>query len=404
MVFLNSCYKEVVVESDIQKDVFDLSMMPETLEFVHNSRDTVFSIQDPELSLSFNEREVALDKMRLRGVTTLKFRRKSFSVFLDHPIALRKRDGNGIKSLSSFKLISLSMDYTYINNRIAFGILEQNGLMPLFYKYVELRINGETQGIYFLVEDPEQFYMEQGSEYILRRGYHSGIADSEYEPNLYSIPREAYENRFREVYAQMPQYSGEVLYETINQRIDLNQYFGKMGIDYLLRNGDSTDEVYFYSSLEQDAIKFKIIPWDYDDIFSSYPHEIGRSWGTGKIYGERIYNSQQDVFDEIGDKLIFSIEDDLDYTIARDTFLYERYKSTLARLFQDIEKQDISALFEEVKQELTPFYNEEAIILQSQYDEVASSLELWQSNMLEKQTFLENRLKEMKTQLNKVEN
>lgn len=399
MIFLNSCYKEVVV-TDIHKDVFELSMAPEMQEFIHDSRDTVFTIQDPELSLRFNEREVALDKMRLRGVSTLKFRRKSFSVFLDQPIALKERDGSGMKSLSSFKLISLSMDYTYINNRIAFGILEQNGLMPLFYKYVELRINGDTEGIYFLVEDPEQFYMEQGSEYILRRGYRSGIADSEYEPNFYSIPREEYESRFREVYAQMPQFNGEVLYEAISQRIDLDQYFSKMGIDYLLKNGDSTDEVYFYSSLEQDAIQFKIIPWDYDDIFSSYPHEIGRSWGTGRIYGERIYNSRQDVFDEIGDIMIYSIEDDLDYTIARDSFLTERYNTRLARMIQNIDEEDIHALFAEVKQELTPFYEEEAIILQSQYDQEASSLELWQSNMLEKQTFLENRLKEMKSQLN----
>lgn len=398
LICLTSCYKEAIV-NDVEKDVFELSISPEMLEFILDSRDTIFTIEDPDQSLRFNDRQVDLKKVRLRGVTTLQFRRKSYSVFLDNPMVIEGRDGYGIKSLSSFKLISLSMDYTYINNRLAFGILEQNGLMPLFYKYVELVINGDTQGVYLLVEDPEQFFMEQGSEYILRRGYHNGISDSEYEPNLHSMAREMYENRFREIYTQLPQLSGDELYEALSQRIDMEQYFRKMGIDYLLQNGDYTDEVYFYSTLEQNVIRFRIIPWDYDDIFSTYPHEVGRAWGPGKIYGERIYDSHQDVFDEIGDKMIFSIEDDLDYTIGTDTILFTYYNSTLAKLIQSMDVEDIGALFEQVEHELTPFYKKEAIILQSQYDLNPTSLVLWQNNMREKQSFLENRLSAMKNQI-----
>jgi spore coat protein H len=52
----------------------------------------------------------------------------------------------------------------YIENRIAFGILEDAGIFPLIYKYVELHLNGSSQGIYLLIEDPEKFSRDQGAE------------------------------------------------------------------------------------------------------------------------------------------------------------------------------------------------------------------------------------------------
>ncbi len=403
-LFITSCYKEIIVTdtgvvTDTDKEVFELSVSPEMQKFIYSSKDTSYSIEDPDLFLMFNGHQVEIREIRIRGRTTLDFKRKSYSVSLDKPIFIRGRDGDEIKKLIRFKLISLSMDYTYIKNRIAFGILEQKGIMPLFYKYVEFIINGDTQGVYLLIEDPEQFFKEQGSEFILRRDYHHGIEDSEYEPASHSRPREEYETRFRELYTQLPYTNGEELYEAINQRIDLNQYFRKMGIDYLLQNGDYTDEIYLYAMIEQDVIRFKIIPWDYDDIFREYPHEVGRSWGTGTLFGNRVYNSHQDIFDEIGDKLIFSIEDDLDYAIAMDSFLYARYESTLDNLVKSIDVEDIEALFDQVENELAPFYNDWDVILQSQYDNNPTSLELWQNNMHDKQTLLEERLASMKSQL-----
>jgi len=313
---------------------------------------------------------------------------------------MRGPDTEEIKSLKKFKLISLSMDYTYIKNRIAFEILEQTEIMPLFYKYVEFKINGGTQGVYLLVEDPEEFAKEQGSEYILRRDYHHGIEDEEYVPYLYSKPIEEYKGRYKEIYNLLPQFSGAELYEIISQRLDLDQYFRKMGIDFLLQNGDYTDEVFFYSSVVQDAIKYNIIPWDYDDIFTRLPHEVRRSWGIGTLFGSRSYDSHQDILDEIGNKMIFSIEDDLDYAIAMDSFLYAQYEITLGNMLRDMNTGDFAAIFKQVERELTPFYSDGDIILQSQYDSDPTTIELWQENMIEKQAFLEDRLTFMKNQLN----
>jgi len=273
---LNSCYKEIEVEEK-GVDVFELSLSPEMEEFIYNPSDTGYVIEDPELAISFNGDLLYVKNMRVRGRTSLDYRRKSFGLKLDYPIFIKATEGKQVRKLTRFKLISLSMDYTYINNRIAFGILEKEGIMPLFYKYVKLSINEKNQGVYLLIEDPEQYFLEQDSEFILRRDYHHGIEDWEYEPALYFKPREEYVNRYKELYTRLPSLEGEALNAHLSQRIDLDQYFRRMGIEYLLRNGDYTDEIYFYSRIEEDNIRYHIIPWDYDDIFSSRPHEVGRA-------------------------------------------------------------------------------------------------------------------------------
>jgi len=397
-LLLCSCYKEVEVD-DGPGEVFELSVSPEWEDLIYSSKDTGYTIGDPGVVLRFNGRALDLKEIRIRGRTSLDFRRKSYAVKLDHPVVLESRDGNEIIRMNRFKLISLCMDYTYINNRVAFGLMEQAGVMPLFFKYVEFRMNGETQGIYFLVEDPEEYFREQGAGYILRRDYHHGIEDSEYDPGLAVWPREDYKNHFLEMYLKLPDFQGEALHKFLGQHVDLKLYFRKMGMDYLLRNGDYTDEIYLYAMAEKDAVRFKPIPWDYDDIFSAVPHEVGRSWGIGKLFGDRVYHSVEDIQEEIGERMVFSIEDDLDYAIARDSFMYARYEQVLADMIGEIEARDISALFDRVKDELTPFYGEEEMVLLSQYDRYPTSLELWQNNMDEKESLLKERLEFMKIRL-----
>ena len=402
-ICLTSCYEEVLID-EVDTGVFELSVSPEMQNFLYRSKDTAYTVQDPDLMLIFQDRRTALREIRVRGRTTLDYRRKSFGVKLNKPIFILDREGKAYKELHRFKLISLSMDYCYMNNRLAFGMLEQVGVMQLFYRYVHFYINGENQGVYLLVEDPEQYFLEQGSEYILRRDYHHGIEDSEYEPRQYNIPRDTYKARFREIYELLPDLQGEALFQALDQRVDLTHYFRKMGIDFLLKNGDFTDEVFFYSQLRQGHISFRIIPWDYDDIFSTYPHEVGRSWGIGKQFGNRSYDTQQDIYDEIGEKMVFSIEDDLDYAIARDSFLYARYEQSLSEWLEEIKPGDVDALFDRLEKELGPYYLEEEVITQSQYDLHPTSPEQWQANMAEKRIQIKDRLEMMKVRLQKTNN
>lgn len=399
---LHSCYEEVELPAD-PDGVFELIVSPAMQDFIYDSRDTSYVIDEPGMSFSMDGLKLDLDEIRTRGRTALYFQRKSYMVKLKQPITLSRPDGSKRKNLNRFKLISMSMDYTYIEHRIGYGLLEEEGIMPLFYRFAELKINGSTQGIYLLVEDPESYYRDHGSEYIIRRGYNNSISDSEYEANLHFIPREDYTARYLQIYTTLPLLQGEALYEALNQRLNLEQYFIKMGIDYLLQNGDYTDELYLYALVQQDEIRFNIIPWDYDDLFRSYPHEVGKTWGTGKLFGDRYYASHQDILDEIGDKMVFSIEDDLDYIIAMDPYLYERYHSCLGSMTEQLDGSDLDALFEQLRQELLPYYNRKELVEQSRFDQDETSFRLWEENMEEKLNFLKIRLAAMKEQAKKTQ-
>ncbi len=396
---LSSCYEEYELP-EAGWDVFDMTISQESLDSLFVQHDTGYLITDPLLELKLNSQRVYMKRLRVRGRTSLDYRRKSFSVNLEYPIYLQFTPGSEMKRLSGFKLISLCMDYTYINNRLAYGILQQAGVMPLFFKYVELRINGDTQGIYLLVDDPEERIRELGSEYIFRRDYHHVMRDPEYYPNTTGISQEEYERRFTEIYDAMPLYEGETLYTYLNSRINLDQYFRKMAVDYLLQNGDYTDEPFMYTQIVNGNIQYQVIPWDYDDIFQTYPHEVGRDWAVGHVFGSRTYSSLQDVLDVTGDRLVFSIEDDLDYVITTDPFLYKQYTLALAGMLQELLASDIETLFGQIEKELDPFYEQEPIILQSEYDRRPTSRELWQQNMQERLSFVLTRLEAMNNQLN----
>ena len=399
---IHSCYKEVELPPTPDM-VFELSVTPELQNFIYNSRDTSYAIEEPGMEFLLGGQPLELKKIKTRGKSALRYQRKSFAVVLNEAIAIPGRNDLHIYHLSRFKLISMAMDYTYIENRIGLGILEEQGIMPLFYRFVELKINGNTQGIYLLMEDPEKYYMDMGSEFILRRGYYNSFDDVEYSPSYHFIPRADYETRFLEIYSSLTSLQGEALYLALNERLDMEQYFRKMGIDYLLQNGDYTDELYLYAMIHQDKPRFSIIPWDYDDLFRSVPHEVGITWGTGHLLGDRHYQTHQDVLDEIGDKLIFSIEDDLDYSIAMDPYLYARYESSLARMITSMDLEDIDVLFEQLTKELSPFYYQEELVDQSRFDERETNFRIWQENMEDKRSFLKKRLAAMKDKLKEVE-
>jgi len=399
MVSIISCYREVVIE-ELDADQFELMVTPETQQFIYDSRDTTYSIEDAELGLLFNAQPLELSEIRVRGRSANKFQRKSYVVFLSNPVSVTDRYGDGVRELYRFKLIALAMDYTYIENRISFGLLEEAGVMPLFYKFVEFKINDQTQGVYLLVEDPESFYLENESEYILRRSYDHKIEDSDYNPSIHFIPYNDYENRYMQIYNSLKSFQGEELFSELSDRISLDLYFRKMGIDYLLKNGDYTDEIYLYSLVNRDTIRFYPIPWDYDDIYSSNPHELGRSWAIGTLFGRRSYESMDDIYADVGKTLIYSIEDDLDYTIARDKILYAYYREELKRLFQVVDEDAIERVFSQTREELSVFYNSTSVIEQSQYDLDLTTKELWNQNMTEMQEFITERLEEIKLDLN----
>jgi spore coat protein H len=382
-------------------DIINLIMTEEQEQLIYDSRDVKIEIDNPKPEFIFRNNKYELDKLSTRGETALRYRRKSFSVHLDEQIQIDNREYSGVYySLENFKLVSMVQDYTYFEYRLAMGLLQKISLWNLFYKYVELRINDNTQGVYLLVEDPEDYAIDKlRSEYILRRGYQNQIYKYEYEPLVYNITQEEYEKIYYNIYSLITVYNGITLFDSLAYIMNIKDYFRKMAVDYLLRNGDLTDEIYFYSHITDNKIYYNIIPWDYDDIFADNPHEIGRDWGIGNLFGDRSYWSEEDIKNDVGDRHIFSIEDDLDYKIAKDNYLYTDYLVYLKEVLVDLNDNYIEKVFSEIKKELTPFYENSQIIEQSKYDNDITNYDLFIQNHSVKLNYLINRKAEILSEL-----
>jgi hypothetical protein len=386
---LSSCYEEYIAYPEPGSEDFNFLITSEQKELILTSRDQRHLITDPDPILNYNDKAYAIDRLQLRGATSLKYQKKSFSVNLDNQITYFIDEENRARGIEKFKLISMVFDYTYIEEGIAIGIFRRLQLWQLFNFFTEVKLNDTTQGLYLFIEDPEDYFLyEKNAPIIMRRDYRNHIIDLELNESIPTNSAEYYKSRFYAIYDLIVNYSGNQLYDSLLNYLDVEEYCRKIAVDMLLRNGDSTDEVYFYPKKKNDIDVFGVVPWDYDDIFSELPHEIGRSWAPGKKFGTRVYYSMDDIYADVGHKLLFSIEDDLDYKIATDSFLYRVYLKELEDVLNTINNTVISEIFLNVRTALQPFYEQPLIIAQSKYDHTKTSTELFELNIVDKENFL----------------
>ncbi|MFA9392622.1 MAG: CotH kinase family protein [Prolixibacteraceae bacterium] len=398
LLLLQGCYKEEVIYSPEELGIYDFKMEDSLFIKVLESRKIRYDIV-PVPKMEFEGIEYKLDKMHVRGQTATNYQRKSFSVNLDKTMAFSDNPAIGYEK---FKLISLVADYTYIENRLAHLLLNEFGLWPLKTFYTQVRINKQHQGLYLFIEDPEEYlFNNRNAEIVIRRYYRNGVSDFELNTNITNLSSDYYIDLYRQIYSLLKDYSGEELYNELSKRLNLTNYMRKIIIDFLLKNGDYTDEISLYAS-DKDGMKyFDILPWDYDDIFAEQPHEVGRDWSVGMVYGTRNYETYDDVLKEIGNKLIFSIEDDIDYTIAMDDFLYQKYLEELQFVCATLSNDRIGQIFEELRTEVEPFYEIPEVISQSKFDMNATSIKLFEKNIAEKQEFISNRVVWINDQISK---
>jgi spore coat protein H len=229
-------------------------------------------------------------------------------------------------------------------------MMEKIGLFGLFYTFCDLHVNGKSEGIFMVIERPEDWAIHtKDSPLMIRRGYEHKMDKVETEKKAEKSEIKKYEDNFRNIYKSLKKQEGEELFNTLSQWMDVENYMTWLAFNYFVKNGDYSDEVFFY--VDPEFGKFRIIPWDYDDIFAGAPHE-------GKDKAKRV----------VGDKLIFSAEDDLDVKIATDPFLYNRYLDIMKKLIEALSPKDLKEVFDNTYAELYPYFLEKEIISQAQFD------------------------------------
>lgn len=390
-LFISGCVKVDPYIPDSEKEVFNFTVTESQREYINASRGEQYEVTDPIPELNYTGNVYTIDRFEIRGDNTLNFYRKGFSINMDSKLPLYNPEIGKIKKYEEFKLLAMVYDYTYIENCTAAGLFKEIGLLPVYDFSTEVRLNGHTQGLYHFIEDPVEYFIEkENASYVVRRGYdHVVKACSISLASQKSI--DYYISRFKKIYSVLPEYSGRQIYDTLSAYMDLEQYFKKLSIDLLVKNGDYTDEIFFYTKFRNGKEIFGVFPWDYDDIFADQPHEIGNPWATGTVFGTREYYSMDDVITDVGSKLLYSIEDDLDYKIAKDDFLYQQYLITLRGVFEKINLSAIDNVFDYTNEHIGAFYSNDSIIAQSRYDVDKTDYDLFVTNLAEKRQMLKDR-------------
>jgi spore coat protein H len=316
-----------------------------------------------------NQDTVVLKEMHSRGRTTLTFVRKSLSVDLDKSVTITSSTGS-IK-IKKFDLLNLVMDRNLWHNRWAFMNLAELGLFPLFNTYCKLWINDQPQGFYLLVEKPNHYTAHIKSPYMVRRGAKLKI-DQEYPHSSSKEEVRQFKERYLSLYKSLNRYQHQELFAYLQDRLNLTSYFRWLAFNYFVMNGDYSDEVYFY--VPPDFGKFEIIPWDYDDLFRREPHE-----------GAHVRQAQ------LKDRLVFSLEDDLDRKIAADDVLYARYRVDFKQVLLDRDPESLQRTFDQVLHELELISNDPTLNAASRFlDKHPFVLEQAKEDLRVAATFLHN--------------
>jgi hypothetical protein len=280
-----------------------------------------------------NHDTAAVKEIHSRGNNSLSFERKSLSVDLDDGVPVRS--GAEKIKVRKFDLLNLVMDKNLWHNRWAFLAMAEIGIFPLFQTYCTVWINDQPQGIYLLVEKPHHYSeTKAGSPYMLRRGVDHAV-DNEYIDTSSKEEAKKYKKQFLTLYNDIYHYKGEALYQQLSNTLLIDHYFDWLAFNYLVMNGDYSDELYLY--IVQGTSRFDIIPWDYDDTFKAAPHE-------GMQARNAVAGFQE--------KLVFSSEDPLDRAIATDAYVYEKYLAVFKQLLEKLTPETMARLYDQVRNEL----------------------------------------------------
>lgn len=324
----------------------ELSISKKLHKSIRKNNETETAWKDSEAVV--NGIKVKISSAHTRGQSSHDFRRKSFAITFDEPVEINSTDGS--KKFKHIYALNLVLDKYYFNNRLAFALMKKVGLSGLFFSYSEIRINGHSEGIYLLIERPQDWALKtKESPIIIRRGYDHRADKLKARGSLDSAMQEEYLDKFRIIYELIERDEGAKLYSNLSKLMDLEEYMRWLSLNYLLQNGDYTDELYLY--IDADENRFRLIPWDYDDIFAPEPHE-----------GQQLRDEQ------LQGKLLFSSEDPLDVKIANDSYLYDRYLEQMNQLLEQLTPAVLKNELETIYAELFPYYADPDIISMNKYD------------------------------------
>ncbi|KIG17327.1 hypothetical protein DB30_03384 [Enhygromyxa salina] len=268
-------------------------------------------------------------KLKLRGNNSLACERKSYSLNFEDDQPRRWFEGS---ATDEFFLLSMCLDDRYITQFTANQLMAALGLFAPKFRMVELVLSGVSQGVYLLVEKPQEELRQDntGVRLIVRR---AADVEGELPEAKHSAGSEAQALADYEAFTSTAETTtGDALLTWLEASMDLEQYLRWIALMSLLESGDYVDEVYFMSTdvtgepgMTRDY--FSISTWDQDDIFSPC-HNNG------------------DFAIQDPHELLYCSEGRLDYAIFAEPAVYDRFVDTLEQTLEWLDQARFNAATE----------------------------------------------------------
>jgi len=294
-----------------------------------------------------------------RGQSSIKAPRKNFAFeVIDQDAKMVVGSAKGDKLLFT----SMWQDLGYISNKIGYQFMALSGLAPHPVEYAELVINGVTNGLYLVTKKMKDIATKTlDSPLVIRRRYFG-----QYEVAAFKAKNSPYtELQLSDRYRQMMdlvdenrKYFGNSseFHDALAKYLDLDQYYSWLATNYLLRNGDYADEVFFYAAAKGakslDDVKFKILPWDLDDLFKEKMH--WQNFHPGNIAAVIQGKPTKD--------LIFNYESALDRALMRNPYTKKMYHEKVRKMLaSELSEASIKATIEATRKQILPYLTPEIL-------------------------------------------
>ena len=301
-----------------------------------------------------NNAVLPLEEMETRGQGSIGYKRRNFGLKIAQNIQVGRIDSKKIN------LLSMSADPGYISTRLGLmtaELLQIGKAQPT--EYAEVFINGQTNGLYAIVEKPKAT-LDQ-SPYVVRRGYKSRFITEEAEISKKLSPAQVQqiEAVAASIYADVVTKRGPELFASLKQKMDIDAYMRWMAMNSLYMNGDFPDEIFFYVDADlylQGKIFFRVMPWDFDDLFKEM-HKV-------------LTNANEAAKPENKDSILYSYEDRLDRSFSpANVYMYEQFKSTARLVIGSYLTQDVTdGLLTQIRNELFQYAGNSGILIMGAQD------------------------------------
>lgn len=335
-----------------------------------------------------------------RGQTSIKFPRKNFNIeTLKNQEDGDKRADLKIGHIDGKDLIlsAGAQDPLLIKNMLAYRLLSAVNVPTLETGYTEVIINDKSQGLYMVTKSPVEHLLKKdnGVDIVLRRRYNDFIELKKAKKTLSENDVKAYTDSLNDLHQNLTKLSGEELLAALEKRMDLDTYMRWLAVNFLIKNSDYSDEVFFTGQRNADGeIYFKIFPWDLDDSFGKKMHLAIVPFGPNS--GQKQRSEKQ---------MLYNFESRLDQAISKDKVLLNKYFSVVAAVTSELTDEKINHVFNSVQRHLEPYLQDSDVLANGALDEAKKAHDSGSAiaNINDKRVLVKQRLLQIQSELKEIE-